>query len=140
MAKNAPIIAGTTSVGVKLEGGQTYFWYRCGRSKTQLFCDGSHAGTDITLLKFTREEDGSAALCQCKATTNAPFCDGAYISLGALSPGDPAPRPSLENHHTPHPSSHFDPDPATSPSNPRSGSTRLEPRSLKLETLSPAHG
>jgi len=93
MAKNTPIIAGKSPVSVKLEGGQTYFWCRCGQSKTQPFCDGSHAGTDITPLKFTPEEDGSAALCRCKATANAPFCDGTHISLDTLSAGDPAPRP-----------------------------------------------
>lgn len=96
MAKNAPIIAGKSPVSVKLEGGQTYFWCRCGRSKTQPFCDGSHAGTDITPLKFTPEEDGSAALCRCKATANAPFCDGAHISLDTLSAGDPAPKPTSD--------------------------------------------
>jgi len=93
MAKNTPIIAGKSPISVKLEGGQTYFWCRCGQSKTQPFCDGSHAGTDITPLKFTPEEDGSAALCRCKATANAPFCDGTHISLDTLSAGDPAPRP-----------------------------------------------
>ena len=96
MAKNAPIIADKSPVSVKLEGSQTYFWCRCGHSKTQPFCDGSHVGTDITPLKFTPEEDGSAALCRCKATANAPFCDGAHISLGNLSPGNPAPTPTLD--------------------------------------------
>jgi len=96
MAKNTPIIAGKSPVSVKLEGGQTYFWCRCGQSKTQPFCDGSHAGTDITPLKFTPEEDGSAALCRCKATANAPFCDGTHISLDTLSAGDPAPRPTSD--------------------------------------------
>ena len=92
MAKSTPIIASKSPISVKLEGGQNYYWCRCGQSKTQPFCDGSHAGTDITPLNFIPEEDETAALCQCKATANAPFCDGAHISLGGLSPGDLTPR------------------------------------------------
>ncbi len=40
----------------------------------------------------------------------------------------------------PHPSSQFDPDPATCPSNPGSASKRREPRSLNLEMLSTTRG
>ena len=64
MAKSTPIIANKSPIGVKLEGGQTYLWCRCGQSKTQPFCDGSHVGTDITPLNFIPEEDETVALCK----------------------------------------------------------------------------
>ena len=96
MTNSVPIIAGTTPAKVDLEAGKDYFWCQCGKSKSQPFCDGSHAGSDITPLKFTAEKSGPAALCQCKASANAPFCDGTHASLGNLKPGDDAPYPKSD--------------------------------------------
>lgn len=79
---DAPIIAAKTPVKVELTKGETYHWCRCGRSKNQPFCDGSHAGTGITPLTFRAEKTESAYLCQCKATGNAPHCDGTHKRLG----------------------------------------------------------
>lgn len=92
MTESVPIIAAKTPTKVELETGKDYYWCRCGRSKSQPFCDGSHASTDITPLKFTAENDGSAALCQCKASANAPFCDGTHATLGDAEVGDPSPK------------------------------------------------
>ena len=98
MTKNTkPIIASKTPAKVELEAGKNYFWCKCGRSKSQPFCDGSHRGTDITPLKFTAEKDGSAVFCQCKASANAPFCDGSHARLGALEVGDAAPQPQSKS-------------------------------------------
>ena len=49
---NVPLIAGQSPAMVELEAGKTYFWCVCGRSKSQPFCDGSHAGTGLTPKKF----------------------------------------------------------------------------------------
>jgi len=97
MTRNStPIIAAKSPGKVDLEAGKDYFWCRCGRSKSQPFCDGSHAGTDITPLKFTAEKSGGTALCRCKSSANAPFCDGTHASLGDFAVGDPAPPPKRE--------------------------------------------
>ncbi len=101
--KTVPIIAAKAPAMVELEEGKNYFWCRCGMSKNQPFCDGSHAGTDITPIKFTAEKSGKAALCQCKATGNQPYCDGTHARLGDLEVGDSAPTPkaTIEARPTP---------------------------------------
>ncbi|MBT8168863.1 glutamate synthase [Phaeobacter gallaeciensis] len=96
MTNSVPIIAAKHPANVELEAGKDYFWCQCGMSKSQPFCDGSHAGTDITPLKFTAETTGSAAFCQCKATGSGPFCDGTHASLGDLAVGDPSPKPKSD--------------------------------------------
>ncbi|HVW68073.1 MAG TPA: CDGSH iron-sulfur domain-containing protein [Steroidobacteraceae bacterium] len=66
-------LAGPCSVALKV--GRTYFWCSCGRSRRQPFCDGSHAGTAFTPLRFAPSADHSAVLCGCKRTAAGPFCD-----------------------------------------------------------------
>ena len=96
MSQDVPIIAAKVPTKVELEEGKTYFWCRCGRSKNQPFCDGSHAGTGLKPLKFTAEKTGAATLCQCKSSANAPFCDGSHTKLGDLAVGDPSPAPKSD--------------------------------------------
>ena len=94
--QNVPIIAAKNPSTVDLEAGKDYFWCRCGKSKNQPFCDGSHAGSGINPLKFTAENSGPAALCQCKSSANAPFCDGSHTRLGKLEVGEPSPAPTVK--------------------------------------------
>jgi len=74
VAKNGPYI-------VEVEKGKSYFWCSCGQSKNQPFCDGSHAGTEFTPVKWTAEETRKRAFCGCKATKGQPLCDGTHNDL-----------------------------------------------------------
>ncbi|MCL4128736.1 UNVERIFIED_CONTAM: hypothetical protein GTU68_037688 [Idotea baltica] len=73
-----PVIADNKPVKVNLSKGQEYYFCTCGYSKSQPFCDGSHAGTSFTPKAFISEEDQEAYLCACKHTRNTPFCDGSH--------------------------------------------------------------
>ncbi len=97
MAEDVPIIAAKSPAKVELKAGESYEWCRCGRSKSQPFCDGSHAGTGITPLSFTAEKTEKAVLCRCKATGDAPFCDGTHANLGDKEAGDPVPETEDED-------------------------------------------
>ncbi|MBZ0189394.1 MAG: CDGSH iron-sulfur domain-containing protein, partial [Candidatus Obscuribacterales bacterium] len=74
------VIADRKPCVLKLEPGN-YAWCACGRSSKQPFCDGSHAGTEFSPVRFTVDAETTMALCMCKHTKTEPRCDGTHSSL-----------------------------------------------------------
>jgi CDGSH iron-sulfur domain-containing protein 3 len=75
-----PIVAQKSPIQMELEPGE-YWWCACGRSKTQPFCDGSHAGTGIGPVRMEIAEKSNVYLCGCKFSATPPFCDGAHTLI-----------------------------------------------------------
>lgn len=88
-----PIIADNKPIKVNLSKGQEYHFCTCGRSRSQPFCDGSHAGTEFTPRVVVSEEDQEAYLCACKHTQNRPYCDGTHAQFSDDQVGTEGPGP-----------------------------------------------
>jgi sterol desaturase/sphingolipid hydroxylase (fatty acid hydroxylase superfamily)/CDGSH-type Zn-finger protein len=73
-----PVTAIDEPATVELDEGQRYLWCRCGKSKTQPFCDGSHHGSRNKPLLCLAKRSGKAKLCNCKRTQSPPFCDNSH--------------------------------------------------------------
>lgn len=73
-----PVRVSETPYAVAVQAGQQYFWCSCGRSAKQPFCDGSHAGTDFSPVKYEAVETKTVYFCGCKATAKQPLCDGSH--------------------------------------------------------------
>ena len=86
-----PVVADNKPVKVNLSKGQEYHFCTCGRSKSQPFCDGSHAGTSFKPRVIVADEDGEAWLCACKHTGNTPYCDGSHKQFSAEDVGKEGP-------------------------------------------------
>jgi CDGSH iron-sulfur domain-containing protein 3 len=77
----SPNIAQKEPYEVKVVKGETYYWCACGKSATQPFCSGAHAGSEFTPKEFTAKKTAAVWLCGCKHTKNPPFCDGTHKTL-----------------------------------------------------------
>ncbi len=75
-----PVCAGKKPMVGELEPG-TYWWCKCGRSKNQPWCDGSHKGTEFSPVEVEITEKRVYAMCMCKRTATPPFCDGSHKRL-----------------------------------------------------------
>lgn len=73
-----PVRSADTPFAVAVEEGKAYFWCACGKSAKQPFCDGSHAGSGISPVKYSASAAKTVYFCGCKATGNAPLCDGSH--------------------------------------------------------------
>jgi mannose-6-phosphate isomerase-like protein (cupin superfamily) len=88
--RTPPLIANHKGYYFEVKAGKRYLWCACGRSKSQPFCDGSHAGTEFLPVAFKAERDEDVIFCGCKQTGTGPFCDGAHSNLpGGYHTDDP---------------------------------------------------
>ena len=66
--------------------GKEHWFCKCGLSKNQPYCDGSHKGTKYRPLRYDVPQDLTVAFCGCKATRQPPFCDGSHLAVRAKPP------------------------------------------------------
>ncbi len=78
---SVPAIAQKGPYPIQVEASKSYYWCSCGLSKTQPFCNGSHAGTGLSPIKFEAAETKMVYLCGCKSSKNGVFCDGSHTKL-----------------------------------------------------------
>ncbi len=62
-------------------GAGTYYWCRCGKTRTVPYCDASHTGSGITPLPFVVDTPGTFAVCNCGLSAEPPYCSGAHVTI-----------------------------------------------------------
>lgn len=83
-----PTIARAKGYYHEVSKGERYLWCSCGRSRSQPFCDGSHADSGFLPVLFRAREDEDVIFCGCKHSATPPFCDGAHNNLLGSNPTD----------------------------------------------------
>jgi len=63
---------------VENEEPGTKAYCACGRSASQPYCDGTHAGTGLAPIVVKLEEAKTVAWCGCRKTGTPPYCDGTH--------------------------------------------------------------
>ena len=61
--------------------GKEVWFCRCGLSKNQPYCDGSHKAVGMRPVKFTAPETKQYWMCGCKTTKGQPMCDGSHKTV-----------------------------------------------------------
>ena len=76
-----PVIAQTVPYAVDVQAGKSYWWCSCGKSRSQPFCDGAHAGSPFQPVEYRAEQDGTVYFCGCKHNAGGVLCDGSHSRL-----------------------------------------------------------
>lgn len=71
----------TEPVVKEVEAGETYWFCRCGKSKSQPWCDGSHSGTQYTPMEWVAPQSRPFQFCTCKLSDKAPICDQSHEKI-----------------------------------------------------------
>jgi CDGSH-type Zn-finger protein len=71
-----PAIAYRKGFYYEVKADRRYLWCSCGRSKTQPFCDPSHAGTNFLPIAFTARQDKGGQLLRPQAHDDRPIVRG----------------------------------------------------------------
>ena len=75
-ARGRPVSPQVGPYVVQVEEGRRYVWCACGLSRSQPWCDGSHAGTGLEPMEFEAPLSAEFHMCGCKRSDNRPFCFG----------------------------------------------------------------